>query len=172
MKLLLIQTTFALPIWYRLSNPGEGWENGTQFNSQLENTQKTPSADYRTATMGGFVPVNGNNLPTVGEPVEFSEVQAPSGGDQEAQDSSDARIVSFSRLESPGRKLTVFFAVYFQSKRPYHFEITCLNMTGYFANRIIFLQSKIFEILFQGNFRIIASSLGNECPTSESICER
>ena len=96
MKLLLIQTTFALPIWYRLSNPGEGWENGTQFNSQLENTQKAPSSDYRTATMGGFVPSNENNLPTVGEPVESSEVQAPSVGGQEAKATSDARIVSFS----------------------------------------------------------------------------
>ena len=95
MKLLLIQTTFALPIWYRLSNPGEGWENGTQINSQLENTQKAASSDYRTATMGGFVPSNINNLPTVGEPVESSEVQAPYVGGQEAQASSDARIVSF-----------------------------------------------------------------------------
>ena len=95
MKLRLIQTTFALPIWYRLSNPGEGWENGNQFNSQLENSQKPPSSDYRTATMGGFMPSNGDLLPSVGEPVESSEVQAPSGGEQEVQATSDARIVSF-----------------------------------------------------------------------------
>ena len=98
MKLLLIQTTFALPIWYRLSNPGEGWENGTQFNSQLENTQKSPSSDYRTTTMGGFVPSNENNLPSVGQLLESSQVQAPSGGDQKVQASSDARIVSLYDL--------------------------------------------------------------------------
>ena len=95
MKLLLIQTTFALPIWYRLSNPGEGWDNGNQFNSQLENIPQAPSSDYRTATMGGFVPSNGDRLPSVGEPVESSEVQAPSGGEHEVQATSDARIVSY-----------------------------------------------------------------------------
>ena len=97
MKLLLIQSIYALPLWYRLANPGEGWENGTQFNSQLENNQKASSSDYRTATMGGFVPSNGNNQPSVGEPVEYSGVQAPSGGEQEVQASSDPRIVSFSQ---------------------------------------------------------------------------
>ena len=95
MKLLLIQTTFALPIWYRLSNPGEGWDNGNQFNSQLENTQNAPPPNYRTATMGGFVPSNGDLLPSVGERVESSEVQAPSDGEHEVQATSDARIVSY-----------------------------------------------------------------------------
>ena len=95
MKLILIQTTFALPIWYRLSNPGEGWENGNQFNSQLENPQKDSSSDYRTATMGGFVPSYRNNLPSVGEPVESSE--APNDSKHEIQVTKDARIVSVFR---------------------------------------------------------------------------
>jgi len=95
MKLLLVQTTFALPIWYRLSNPGEGWDNGNQFNSQLENTPKATSSDYRTATMGGFVSSNEDLLPSVGDLVESSEVQVPSVGQHGVQATSDARIVSF-----------------------------------------------------------------------------
>ena len=95
MKIILIQTTFALPIWYRLSNPGEGWENGNQFNSQLENPQKDSSSDYRTATMGGFVPSYRNNLPSVGEPVESSE--APNDAKHDVQVTKDARIVSVLR---------------------------------------------------------------------------
>ena len=95
MKLFIIHTTFALPIWYRLSNPGEGWENGNQFNSQLETGQNPPSSGYQTATMGGFLPSNGYILPSVGEPVISETVKVQTDGEQEVETDSDARIVSF-----------------------------------------------------------------------------
>ena len=91
MKIILIQSTFALPIWYRLSYPGEGWNNGNQFNSSLEKTPKTPTTDYQTATMGGFVTPNGGVPPSVGEPVQSDVGNVQSIDDGPA---SDARIVS------------------------------------------------------------------------------
>ena len=95
MKIFLIQTTFALPIWYRLSNPGEGWDNGNQFNSELEKPLQIPASDFKTATMGGFVASNGDGAPSVGEPVQPEGVNASADGDSNSATGSDARIVSF-----------------------------------------------------------------------------
>ena len=95
MKIFLFQTTFALPIWYRLSNPGEGWDNGNQFNSQLEKASQIPASDFRTATMGGFVASNDSDASSVEEPVQPENVNSSADDDSNSATGSDARIVRF-----------------------------------------------------------------------------